>query len=113
MFQSLFECTNFNLGCHALYNKSWASTYLPISEAGMYLSFEKDMRGGVSYISKKYSHIEANNKYFKSSDQKQESKHIVYLDANNLYHNTMSKIFPTGEFKRIDPKSFDNINMYS
>ena len=92
----------------------------------MYLSFEKDMRGGVSYISKKYSHIkannksyiskkysQANNKYFKSSDQKQESKHIVYLDANNLYHNTMSKIFPTGEFKWIDPKSFDNINMYS
>ena len=56
---------------------------------------------------------QANNKYFKSSDQKQESKHIVYLDANNLYHNTMSKIFPTGEFKWIDPKSFDNINMYS
>ena len=74
----------------------------------MYLSFEKGMRGGVSYISKKYS--QANNKYFKSSDQKQESKHIVYLDANNLYHNTMSKIFPTGEFKWIDPKSFDNIN---
>ena len=40
------------------------------------------MKGGVSYISNRYS--KANNKYLKSYDPKQESKHI-YLDANNLY----------------------------
>ena len=38
------------------------------------------MRGGVSYISKRYS--KANNKYFKSYDPKQELKHIIYLDVN-------------------------------
>ena len=35
-----------------------------ISDADMYLFFEKGMRGAVSYISRKYS--KANNKYLKS-----------------------------------------------
>ena len=52
-----------------------------ISYDDMYLFFEKGMRSEVSYISKKYS--KANNKYLKSYDPKQKSKHIIYLDANN------------------------------
>ena len=35
----------------------------------------------------------AKNKYLISYDSKQESKHIIYLDANNLYAYEMSK-FP-------------------
>ena len=46
-----------------------------ISDLDMYIFFEKGMRSGVSYISKKYS--KANNKYLKSYDPKQESKHIT------------------------------------
>ena len=45
-----------------------------ISNTGMHLFFEKDMRGGVSSISKRYS--QANNKYLKSYDPQQDSKHI-------------------------------------
>ena len=45
--------------------------------------FGKGMRGGVSYISNSYS--KTRNKYLKSYDPKQESKHIIYLDANNFY----------------------------
>ena len=41
----------------------------------MYIFFEKDMRGRVSYISNKYS--QANDKYFKSYDQKKNQK-ILY-----------------------------------
>ena len=41
-----------------------------ISHADMYLFFEKGMRSGVSYISKRYS--QASNKYIKSYDSKQE-----------------------------------------
>ena len=52
-----------------------------LSDADMYFFFEKGMGGGVSYISKRYS--KANNKYLKSYDPKQESKHIIYLDVNN------------------------------
>ena len=43
----------------------------------------------------------------KSYDPKQESKHIIYLDANNLYGYAMSKFLPTIGFKWIDPKEFD------
>ena len=81
MFKSLFEHTSFKLQCNA-----YAMQF-----------FEKGMRGGVSYISNRYSKV--NNKYLKSYDQKQESKHIIYLDANNLYGYAMSKFVPTSDFK--------------
>ena len=58
-----------------------------ISDADMYLFFEKGMRGKVSFISKTYS--KANNKFLESSDLKQESNHIIYLDANNGYENNI------------------------
>ena len=48
-----------------------------ISDLDMYIFFEKGMRGGVSYISNRSSKV--NNKYLKSYDPKQESKHIICL----------------------------------
>ena len=81
-----------------------------ISDLDMYIFFEKGMRGGVSYISNRYS--KANNKYLKSYDPKQESKHIIYLDANNLYGYTMSKSLSMSGFKWLDPKKF-NLNKYT
>ena len=41
-----------------------------------------------------------------SYDPKQESKHIIYLDANNLYGYAMSKFFPKRGLKWIDLKEF-------
>ena len=76
-----------------------------ISNPDMYVFFEKGKRSGVSYIFSRYS--KGNNKYLKSYDPKQESKHIIYLDANNLYGYAMSKFLPTSGFKWIDPKEFD------
>ena len=61
------------------------------SDPNMYLVFEKGMTSGVSYISKRYS--KASNKYLKSYNPKQESRHKIYLDANNLYGYGMSKLF--------------------
>ena len=54
----------------------------------MYLFFEKGVRGGVSYISKRYT--KANNEFLKSYDPIQESKHVIYLDANILYSYAIS-----------------------
>ena len=68
-----------------------------ITDPDMYIFFEKGMRGGVSYISNKYS--KANIKYLESYDQKQESKDMIYLDANNLYGCAMSKFLPKSDFK--------------
>ena len=55
------------------------------------------MRDRVAYISKRYS--QTNNKYLQSYDRKQESKHIFYLDSNNLYGYAMSKFLQINEFK--------------
>ena len=47
----------------------------------MYLFTEKELRGGVCYMVKRYA--KANNKYIKDYDPKKPSKFITYLDMNN------------------------------
>ena len=81
-----------------------------IPDPGMYLFFEKGTRGRISYVSNRY--IEANNKYIKPYEPKQESKHITYSGANNLYNYAMSKLLPASGFKWIDLKEFD-LNRYT
>ena len=54
-----------------------------ISDIDKQLFIEKGLRGGISYISKRYA--KANNKYINDYDPKKESKFITYLDMNNLY----------------------------
>ena len=75
-----------------------------IPDPDMHMFFEKGIRGGVCYISNRY--CKANNNYFKSYDPKQESKYIIYLDANNLYGYEMSNFLATRGIKWIDPKEF-------
>ena len=72
-----------------------------IPDLDMYVFFERGTRGGISYISNRYS--KANNKCLKSYDPKQESKYILYLNANNLYGYAMSTFLPTSRFKWIHP----------
>lgn len=54
-----------------------------ITDPLMYNMIELGTRGGISMISKKY--CKANNEYLVDFDQTMEKKHIMYLDANNLY----------------------------
>ena len=68
-----------------------------ISDVDMYQFVEKGMRGGVSYIANRFG--EANNKYMKDFDENASEKHIMYLDANNLYGWAMSQYLPTGGFR--------------
>ena len=68
-----------------------------IQDPDMYIFFEKGIKGGISNISNRYSKV--NNKYLKSYEPKQESKHIIYLDTNNLYGYAISKFLPTSGFK--------------
>ena len=74
------------------------------------LEFEEGTRGEISDILNRY--IKANYKYFKSYDPKRESKHIIYLDKNNLYGYAERKFLPTSGFKWIDPKEFE-MNKYT
>ena len=63
----------------------------------MYLFIVKGMRGGISYIAKRYS--KANNKPMTDYDSREESIYIIYLEANNLYGWAMSQYLPYGGFK--------------
>ena len=56
----------------------------------------------MEFVSNRYS--KANNKYLKSYDPKEESKHIIYLGANNLYRYAIFKFLQTSGFKWIDLK---------
>ena len=54
-----------------------------ISGPGKYMFFQKGMRGGVSYINKRYS--KPNNKCCKDYDKEKTKNYIIYLDMNSLY----------------------------
>ena len=68
-----------------------------ISDADMHLFIEKCMRGGISYINKRFS--KANNEYCPDYDRTKPEKYITYLDMNNLYGGAMSEYLPYGGFK--------------
>ena len=68
-----------------------------ISDIDKYLFIEKGLRGGISYIAKRYA--KANNKYTKNYDPKKLSTFITYLDMNNLYGWAMSEYLPYGGFE--------------
>ena len=80
-----------------------------ISGIGMYLFIEKGLRGGISYLAKKYA--KANNKYKKNYDPTKPSIYMSYLDMNNLYGCGMSDYLPYGGFKWI--KSVYNFDVNS
>ena len=75
-----------------------------------YIFIEQGMRGRISYVSNRYS--KANKKYLKSYGPKQKPKHIIYLDANNLYGYALSMFLPTSGFKWTDSKGF-GLNKYT
>ena len=68
-----------------------------ISDIDKYLFIEKGLRGGMSYIAKRYA--KANNKYMNDNDPKTTSTFMTYLDMNYLYGWAMSEYLPYREFK--------------
>ena len=68
-----------------------------ISDIDKYLFIEKGLKGGISYIAKRYA--KANKKYMNDYDPKKPATFRTYLDMNNLYSWAMSEYIPYGGFK--------------
>lgn len=80
-----------------------------ISDTDMSHMIQSGMRGGISYISTRYS--KANDIYMKYYDRNEEKSHIIYLDANNLYGWAKSRALPVGEFKRMTNQLIEKIDL--
>ena len=80
-----------------------------IFEIDMYSFIEKGVRGGISYVARRYS--EANNKYMKNYDPTKPSKYILYLDMNNLYGSAISGYLHYDGFKWL--KNVNNFDVNS
>ena len=110
-FYGLHACHNFSstgLSQDAML-KMTCMRLQKIVNIDMYLFIEKGLRGGISYIAKRYA--KANNKYMKDYDPKKPSKFITYLDMNNLYGWAMSGYLPYGGFKWL--KNVDGFDVNS
>ena len=80
-----------------------------ISDIDKYLFFEKGLRGGISYIAKRYA--KPNEKYINDCDPKKPSTFISYFDMNNLYRWAMNKYLPYEGFKWL--KNIDKFDIMS
>ena len=80
-----------------------------ISDTDEYLFIEKGLRGGISYIAKRYA--KANNKYMIDYDPKKPSTFISYLDMSNLYGWAMNEYLPYEGFKWL--KNVDKFDVMS
>ena len=79
------------------------------SDIDIYLFIEKGLRGGISYITKRYA--KANNKCIKNHDPTEPSIYISYLDMNDLHGWTMSDYLPYDRFKLL--KNVDKFDVNS
>ena len=71
-----------------------------ISDIDIHLFIEKVMRGGISYISKRYAKADDN-------------KCIMYWNANNLCGWAMFQSLPVSGFKYLSEKEINRFNLYS
>ena len=67
-----------------------------LTDLNQHLFIEAGIRGGVSVISHRFA--KANHPDVRDYDPSLPTKHLIYLDANNLYGWAMSQPLPTGKF---------------
>ena len=79
-----------------------------ISDIDKYLFIEKGLKGGISYIAKRY--VKANNKYMSDYESRKPS---TYLHMNNLYGWGLSEYLPYGGYKWLKNVDEFDVNLIS
>ena len=95
-YYGLDPCHYFSspgLSCDSMLKMSGAKSE-KILDTDKYLFIQKRLRGGISYIAKRYA--KAYDKYMNDYDPKKPSVFIIYLDMNNFYGWAMSEYLPYG-----------------
>ena len=79
-----------------------------IADPEIFNLIDRGIRGGVAMIVNRYA--KANNILINGYNQKNETSHIYYFDANNLYGYAMSCPLPQGNFKWLREAEWANID---
>ena len=74
----------------------------------MHLFIEKGVRGGISYIAKRY--CKAKNKYVKGYDKNKDSTFIMHWDVNNLYGWAMTQYLLYNDFEWMSEEEISEID---
>ena len=69
-----------------------------LQDPNMYNMFERGIRGGLTFVNK---HKVVKESYTTESGE-QESVHLAYIDANNLYGSALSKPLPHSDFEWVE-----------
>ena len=100
MSKTLFESTKFDWDAMLKITKIHLEL---IPDPDMFIFFEKGTRGGISYVSNRYS--KSNKTYLKSHDTQLEKTYIIYLGGINLYDYLMYNFLPQTDSNGQIPKS--------
>ena len=79
-----------------------------IDDIDIHLFIERGMRGGISYIAKRY--CRANNEFVKRYDSGLEKSFNTDWDVNNLYGAAMLEYLPYDEFEWLSDDEIDGID---
>ena len=82
-----------------------------IRDINLYLFREKGMVGGTSHIANRYS--KANNKYTGDYNPDDDTKYIMYFDANSLYRWPMMQYLPYGGFRFLSSDEIEKFDISS
>lgn len=80
-----------------------------LTDADMFHFFKKGIRGGVSVCCKRMDI--ANNQFLPNFNPDETQKHILYMDATNLYGYAMTSMLPLGDFEWLTNEELDAINV--
>lgn len=79
-----------------------------LTEEDQYEFFERGIRGGCTFVNK--HHLQRNSPDDEDYDPNQPHNELLYIDANNLYGNALSKQLPQSDFEWVkDPVEMERL----
>ena len=110
-YYGLDPCHYFSspgLAWDVMLKMSGVRLHLMILNVDTYLFIKKGMRGGISYIAKRY--CRANNEFVKGYDSSLEKSFITYWDVNNLYGAAVLEYLPYDKFEWLSDDEINGID---